>query len=107
MSIAEQSAEDLRELERVFAYNDRQKEEVAKRIESSHKVLHRALEDNEIGKNILNRLMLLDSNGQHKDERSYIDDALSEGDIIEYEEVPERPTSDDETDKSKYDIFWK
>ena len=108
MSIAEQSAEDRRELERVFAYNDRQKEEVAKRIESSHKVLHRALEDNEIGKNILNRLMLLDSNGQHKDERSYIDDALSEGDVIEYEEVPAHSSSrQDENDKSKYDIFWK
>lgn len=108
MALAEQSAEDRAELEKVYAYNVAQKEAVSKRINTAYKVVHKALEDNETGKNILNRLMLLDSKGSHKDERSLIDDECNTGEETEYEEVPELPTSDnDENDKSEYDIFWK
>lgn len=107
MALAEQSAEDRAELEKVYAYNVAQKEAVSKRINTAYKVVHKALEDNETGKNILNRLMLLDSKGSHKDERSLIDDECNTGEETEYEEVPELPTPEDEDDKNEYDIFWK
>ena len=94
MALAEQSAADRAELARVQAYNKAQRESVEERIMSAHELVHVALEDNEVGKNILNRLMLLDSKGQHKDERSLINSQLGSGEEAEFEEVD-------------YDLFWR
>lgn len=94
MALAEQSAADRAELARVQAYNKAQRESVEERIMSAHELVHVALEDNEVGKNILNRLMLLDSKGQHKDERSLINSQLGSGEEADFEEVD-------------YDLFWK
>lgn len=94
MALAEQSAADREELARVQAYNKAQRESVEERIMSAHELVHVALEDNEVGKNILNRLMLLDSKGQHKDERSLINSQLGSGEEADFEEVD-------------YDLFWK
>lgn len=94
MALAEQSAADREELARVQAYNKAQRESVEERIMSAHELVHVALEENEVGKNILNRLMLLDSKGQHKDERSLINSQLGLGEEADFEEVD-------------YDLFWK
>ena len=94
MALAEQSAADREELARVQAYNKAQRESVEERIMSAHELVHVALEDNEVGRNILNRLMLLDSKGQHKDERSLINSQLGSGEEADFEEVD-------------YDLFWK
>ncbi|WP_298543430.1 hypothetical protein [uncultured Porphyromonas sp.] len=94
MALAEQSAADREELARVQAYNKAQRESVEERIMSAHELVHVALEENEVGKNILNRLMLLDSKGQHKDERSLINSQLGSGEEADFEEVD-------------YDLFWK
>lgn len=94
MALAEQSVADREELARVQAYNKAQRESVEERIMSAHELVHVALEENEVGKNILNRLMLLDSKGQHKDERSLINSQLGSGEEADFEEVD-------------YDLFWK
>ena len=99
MALAEQSAADREELARVQAYNKAQRESVEERIMSAHELVHVALEENEVGKNILNRLMLLDSKGQHKDERSLINSQLGSGEEADFEEVVYK--------EEDYDLFWK
>ncbi len=99
MALAEQSAADREELARVQAYNKAQRESVEERIMSAHELVHVALKENEVGQNILNRLMLLDSKGQHKDERSLINSQLGSGDDADFEEVVYK--------EEDYDLFWK
>ena len=99
MALAEQSAADRAELARVQAYNKAQRESVEERIMSAHELVHVALAENEVGKNILNRLMLLDSKGQHKDERSLINSQLGSGEEADFEEVVYK--------EEDYDLFWK
>ena len=108
MALAEQSEEDRRELEKVYAYNKKQKEAVENRLVEAHKTLHIALEENEVGRNILNRLMLLDSKGQHKDERSLINSQLGSGANVEYEDIDTTQSNKTKEEYSEdYDIFWK
>lgn len=108
MALAEQSAADREELARVQAFNKAQRESVEARILSAHELVHVALENNEVGRNILNRLMLLDSKGQHKDERSLINSQLGSGEDVGYEEIDTTQSNKTKEEYSEsYDIFWK
>lgn len=117
MALVEREEGDAAELERVFAFNRRMGDAVSARLIDAQKTIYKEIEGNERSRDLLGRLMLLDSKGQHKDERSRAL-ALSAGsedttwEDIEPREAepikaPKKKLTAKDEDENNYDIFWR